>query len=197
MTNKKNKSEKGQDLKNENVEINEQAEQQENETTDVLDITTMAEYIALQKELEVAKQSATQSLEMVRNFKQDVDRIKERNQNMKEELTEKITISLAEKLLPILDNFEKSLEHISGEADKKGVEMIFNSLKASLEAMNIKSIVLEDNIFNPDKMEAIVSVPTEDENLVGTITSIVKTGYYYVPTEKVIRYTQVVVYGKN
>ena len=169
---------------------------EEGKPTEVLDITTMKEYIQLQDELKLAKEAVKESMEMVKSFKQDVDRIKERSERMTEELTEKITISLAGKIIPILDNFEKSLEHISNENDKKGVGMIFNGLKNSLKDMNVYSLELNSGVFDPEKMEAISAVKADNDDLVGTIHSVVRTGYYYEPTDKVIRYTQVVVYNK-
>ena len=168
----------------------------ESKPTEVLDITTMAEYIKLQDELKLAKEAVKESMEMVKSFKQDVDRIKERSERMTEELTEKITIGLAGKVIPILDNFEKSLEHISNDNDKKGVEMIFNGLKNALKDMKVYSLELNSGVFDPEKMEAISAVKAENDDQVGTIHSVVRTGYYYEPTDKVIRYTQVVVYNK-
>lgn len=164
--------------------------------TEVLDITTMAEYVKLQEELKLAKDAVKESMEMVKSFKQDVDRIKERSERMTEELTEKITISLASKIIPVLDNFEKSLEHISNEGDKKGVEMIFKGLKNVLQEMNVYALELNSGVFDPEKMEAVTVVPTEDEEKVGMVHSVIRTGYYYEPTDKVIRFTQVVVYNK-
>lgn len=169
---------------------------EDSKPTEVLDITTMQEYIQLQDELKLAKEAVKESMEMVKSFKQDVDRIKERSERMTEELTEKITISLAGKIIPILDNFEKSLEHISNEDDKKGVEMIFNGLKNSLKDMNVYSLELNSGVFDPEKMEAISAVKADNDDIVGTIHSVVRTGYYYEPTDKVIRFTQVVVYNK-
>ena len=166
------------------------------QTTEVLDITTMAEYIQLQEELKLSKDAVKESMEMVKSFKQDVDRIKERSESMTTELTEKITISLASKIIPILDNFEKAIEHISNENDKKGVDMIFKSLKNALSEMKVNTLELNSGVFDPEKMEAICTVNTEDESLVGTVQSVVRTGYYYEPTDKVIRFTQVVVYNK-
>lgn len=170
---------------------------QDDKPTEVLDITTMSEYIKLQEELKLAKDAVKESMEMVKSFKQDVDRIKERSERMTEELTEKITINLASKIIPVLDNFEKSLEHISNEGDKKGVEMIFKGLKNVLQEMKVYTLELNSGVFDPEKMEAVTVVPTEDDEKVGMVHSVIRTGYYYEPTDKVIRFTQVVVYNKQ
>jgi molecular chaperone GrpE len=150
----------------------------------------------LQEELKLTKEAVNESMEMVKSFKQDVDRIKERSQNLKEELTEKITIETVSKLLPVLDNFEKSFEHIVDETDKKGFKMIYNSLVQVVEKMNVEKVEVVANVFDPTKMEAITTEPTDNEDLVGTIASVYQDGYIYKPTDKVIRCTIVSVYNK-
>lgn len=171
--------------------------EQASEETEVLDITTMAEFNRMKEELFLAKEAAKESMEMVKNFKLDVDRIKERAEGMSDQLTEKITIDLTKRLLPVLDNFEKSLMHISNENDKKGVEMIYKSIKKVLEDMHVFESEVNYAVFDPEKMEAIATVPTENKDKDGMVCEVIKAGYYYEPTDKVIRYTQVAVYKNN
>lgn len=164
------------------------------EETEVLDITTMAEYNRMKEELFLAKEAAKESMEMVKNFKLDVDRIKERAETLNLQLTEKLTIELAKKLFPILDNFEKSLQHIKDEQDKKGVEMIYKSIKKVLQDMGVFEAEVAYAVFDPEKMEAIATVHTDNEDKQGMVCEVIRTGYYYEPTDKVIRYTQVAVF---
>lgn len=193
MANKKESNEIPEQKKN-SSKVKKQPKK--SETTEVLDITTFAEYKKLQEELKLTKEAVNESMEMVKSFKQDVDRIKERSQNLKEELTEKITIETVSKLLPVLDNFEKSFEHIVDETDKKGFKMIYNSLVQVVEKMNVEKVEVVANVFDPTKMEAITTEPTDNEDLVGTIASVYQDGYIYKPTDKVIRCTIVSVYNK-
>ena len=162
--------------------------------SEVLDITTMAEFNRMKEELFLAKEAAKESMEMVKNFKLDVDRIKERAESLETQITERLTIELAKKLFPILDNFEKSLEHISNEKDKKGVEMIYKSIKRALKDMGVHEAEVAYAVFDPEKMEAIATIHTDNEDKQGMVCEVVKTGYFYEPSDRVIRYTQVVVY---
>ncbi len=164
------------------------------EETEVLDITTMAEFNRMKEELFLAKEAAKESMEMVKNFKMDVDRIKERAESLNVQLTEKLTIELAKKLFPILDNFEKSLKHISSDADRQGVEMIYKSIKKALEDMGVYEAEVAYAVFDPEKMEAIATVHTDNEDKQGMVCEVIRTGYFYEPSDKVIRYTQVAVY---
>ena len=49
-------------------------------------------------------------------------------------------------------------------------------------------------VFDPEKMEAIATIHTDNEDKQGMVCEVVKTGYFYEPSDRVIRYTQVVVY---
>ena len=60
--------------------------------------------------------------------------------------------------------------------------------------MKVKRIEVVAGIFDPNKMEAIMGEPTDNPELAGTISKVIQAGYYYVPTDNVIRYTQVAVF---
>ena len=179
------------------TKINRSAESQTDEQsgpTEVLDITTFAEYKKLQEELMLAKLATKESMEMVKNFKLDIDRIRERSEKANAEAEEKVTIEVAKKLLPIIDDFEKSLVHLKAGSDFKGINMLYTALLGILDSLSIKEIEAQTGVFNPEKMDAIMAEETSKPELAGTIAHVFRKGYYYVPTDKVIRYTQVSVY---
>ena len=149
----------------------------------------------LKEELVLAKEAAKESMEMVKNFKLDVDRIKERSEALNAGLTEKITMNVVAKIIPTIDNFENAISHMAdGSSEKKGCEMIYKTLIKQLEELEIKRIECTAGVFDPNKMEAISIVSTDNPELVGTVAHVIQTGYYYHPTDNVIRYTQVAVY---
>ena len=148
----------------------------------------------MKDELFLAKEAAKESMEMVKNFKMDVDRIRERSEELNSKLDEKITMELAAKLIPTIDNFEKAFELVGSTSESKGFKMIYLSLIKALEDMKVKRIEVVAGIFDPNKMEAIMGEPTDNPELAGTISKVFSTGYYYAPTDKVIRYTQVAVF---
>ena len=153
------------------------------------------EYNRLKEELGLAKDAAKESMEMVKNFKLDVDRIKERSEALNAQLNEKITMNVVAKIIPTIDNFENAISHMQeGSSERKGCEMIHKSLIKQLEELEIKRIECTAGVFDPNKMEAISVVSTDNPELVGTVAYVISTGYYYRPTDNVIRYTQVAVY---
>ena len=94
-------------------------------------------------------------------------------------------------LLPILDDFERSIKANQKQEDE-GVVLIFNKLKSILETKGLK--VMEDPVgqeLNTDYHEAITNIPASSENMKGKIIDVVEKGYFL--NEKVIRYAKVVV----
>lgn len=148
----------------------------------------------MKEELFLAKAAAKESMEMVKNFKMDIDRIKERNEELNKSLNEKITMEVVSKILPTIDNFEMALKSTADENALKGFKMIFDGLIKALEGLKVKRIEVVAGVFDPNKMEAVYATPTEDTELVGTVSGVLSTGYYYEPTDNVIRYTQVSVF---
>ena len=190
------KKDKAKDVKDQNLE-NLKEDLSNNEEigkSEVLDIVTKAEYDQLKSELNLAKLAAKESMDMVKIFKSDLDRIKERTQNIDAQLTEKITINFCEKIIPILDNFEQSFDHIKDEVDLKAFKMLYTALKGVLDSFLVRKIDASVGVFDANKMEAIMTEKAPSVDLIGTVATVFKDGYYYEPTDKVIRYTQVSVY---
>ena len=157
--------------------------------------TLKRENARMKEELVLAKEALKESMEMVTNFKADVDRIRERSEKLNNQLHEKITMEVVAKLLPTIDNLEIAVSKMQeGSSERKGCEMIIKSLIRQLEEIDIKRIECTAGVFDPNKMEAISIVSTDNAELVGTVAHVISMGYYYRPTDNVIRYTQVAVY---
>lgn len=94
-------------------------------------------------------------------------------------------------LLPILDDFERSLK-VQTEQEDQGVELIYNKFKTTLESKGLKA--MDDPIgmdLNTDFHEAITKVPAPSEQMKGKIIDVIEKGYFL--NDKVIRYAKVVV----
>ena len=94
-------------------------------------------------------------------------------------------------LLPVLDDFERSIKANQKQEDE-GVVLIYNKLKSILETKGLK--VMEDPVgqeLNTDYHEAITNIPASSDNMKGKIIDVVEKGYFL--NEKVIRYAKVVV----
>lgn len=97
-------------------------------------------------------------------------------------------------LLPIIDDFERSLT-ISKDRREfgpfyKGIELIYQKFIGLLNAKGVQPIDSEGKQFNVDLHDALMQVPKEDVEP-NTIIEEVEKGYLY--KDKVIRHAKVVV----
>tara|TARA_B100000214_G_scaffold127407_1_gene90588 strand:+ start:5166 stop:5696 length:531 start_codon:yes stop_codon:yes gene_type:complete len=98
-------------------------------------------------------------------------------------------------LLPILDNFERSIK-ANNYAEEDGPVLIFKQLKSELEKKGLQEI--ENPIgkeLDTDFHEAITNIPATKESDKGKIIDIIEKGYLL--GEKVLRYAKVVVANKE
>ena len=94
-------------------------------------------------------------------------------------------------LLPILDNFERSIK-ANNYSDSDGPTLIYKQLKAELEKKGLKE--MESPIgkkLDTDFHEATANVPATKKNQKGKIIDVIEKGYFL--GEKIIRYAKVVV----
>ena len=92
-----------------------------------------------------------------------------------------------ERLLPVLDNFERAIEHGEGG---DGVRLVFTELKAALEGEGLTEIHSEGAPFDPTVHEAVESVD-DPEVAEPTVRTVYRRGYKV--KESVIRPAMVVV----
>ncbi len=94
-------------------------------------------------------------------------------------------------LLPILDNFERSIK-ANNYSDEEGTVLIFKQLKSELNKKGLEE--MENPIgkeLDTDFHEATAHIPTNDKKQKGKIVDVIEKGYLL--GEKVLRYAKVVV----
>jgi len=94
-------------------------------------------------------------------------------------------------LLPILDNFERSIK-ANNYSENDGPTLIYKQLKTELEKKGLKE--MESPIgkeLDTDFHEATANVPAPKKNQKGKIIDVIEKGYFL--GEKIIRYAKVVV----
>lgn len=96
-------------------------------------------------------------------------------------------------MLPIIDDFERALEHLPEEDSpvKEGIVMIHNKFVNFLKNNGVKEMETKDQPFDMDLHEAISMFPAADESMKGKIVDCTQKGYTF--HDKVIRYAKVVV----
>jgi len=125
----------------------------------------------------------------------EFDNYRKRTLKEKIELTKQAGEKLLLGILPVMDDFERALEHmeISPEcvAFKEGVELIYIKLRDFIRQQGVKEIECLNCEFNVDLHEAVNKIPVEDESLKGKVIEVIQKGYYL--NDKVIRHSKVVV----
>ena len=121
----------------------------------------------------------------------EYDNFKKRTQKEKEELGTFAVSATIEKLLPVIDNFERALDSVSEDEKNtfsEGVEMVYRQMIEILDKMGVSEIEALGCEFNPEIHNAVMHVDddTQDANVV--VEQFMK-GYKY--KDKVIRYSMV------
>ena len=102
--------------------------------------------------------------------------------------------SVIEKILPVVDNFERGLgsipEEDKGSAFAEGMNMIYKQLIGELDKMGVKPIEAVGVEFNPDFHNAVMQVES-DEYESGFVAQELQKGYTY--NDSVVRYSMVAV----
>ncbi len=130
---------------------------------------------ALETEVSSLKEQLLRNHAELQNFKRRNEdaRIKERKFANQE---------LMKSLLPVIDNFdlafdkEKENEQLKGAL--KGFEMIYNSLKQTLEAHGLKEVEALNLPFDPNYHQAVMT-EAHDELDSNTVIEVYQKGYLY------------------
>lgn len=122
----------------------------------------------------------------------EFDNFRKRTEKEKSHMYEAGAKDIIEKILPIIDDFERGLGTVE-EGNKQdsfvqGMEMVYKKLMTTLEGIGVTPIEAVGQEFNPDFHNAIMHV--EDENFGENIISEeLQKGYMY--RDSVVRYSMV------
>ncbi len=174
------KKSKKEELTEEQVDTQQEAQQEE-----VVEQTVEEQ---LQEELRAEKDKFLRLFAEFENYKRRTS--KERIELFKT-ASEDVMVSL----LPVLDDFDRAYLEISKTKEKellKGVELINNKLRSTLEQKGLSQIKVEQGeTFNADDHEAVTQIPAPSDDMKGKIIDVIEKGY--VLGEKVIRFPKVVI----
>jgi molecular chaperone GrpE len=109
----------------------------------------------------------------------DFENLKKRVERERVEHRLRATESLLERLLPVLDNFERALAARSGEeALRTGVQMIYRQLYDELRREGLKPVEALGQLFDPSVHEAVAT--TADSGLPAhTVVGELQRGYFF------------------
>jgi molecular chaperone GrpE len=163
---------------------------QKDEITDMDSIpsepTTRDQLVTLSQQL---KDQEDKYLRLYAEF----DNFRRRNAKERLELIQSAGSDIIVSLLPVLDDFNRSLKASVNDSDslKEGVELVHRKLFQILEAKGLKKMEVKDITFDPDFHEAITQIPVSDEKQKGQVVDVVEDGYLL--NEKVLRFAKVII----
>ncbi len=122
----------------------------------------------------------------------EFDNFRKRTSKEKEQMFSMGERSVIEKMLPVVDNFERGLAAVpeaeKGSAIASGMEMIYKQMMKQLEDLGVKPIEAVGKEFDPNFHNAVMQVES-DELESGVVAQEFQKGYTYHDT--VIRHSMV------
>lgn len=122
----------------------------------------------------------------------EFDNFRKRTEKEKSQMYEIGAKDIIDKILPVVDNFERGLDGVKEEEKNdpfiQGMEMVYKQLMTTLEGVGVKPIEAVGKEFNPDFHNAVMHV--EDENFGENIVAEeFQKGYMY--RDSVVRHSMV------
>lgn len=122
----------------------------------------------------------------------EFDNFRKRTSKEKEQMFSMGEKSVIEKILPVVDNFERGLASVpeaeKGSAIVSGMEMVYKQLIKQLEDLGVKPIEAVGKEFDPNYHNAVMQVASEEYES-GVVAQEYQKGYTYHDT--VIRHSMV------
>lgn len=140
---------------------------------------------ALKDQVQTLQDKVVRQMAEFDNYRKRTDKEKEQMFSMGEK-------SVIEKILPIVDNFERGFATVT-EDDKKdafyqGMEKVYQQLKKQLEDLGVKAIECEGREFDPNFHNAVMQVESDTQES-GTVAQELQKGYLY--HDQVLRHSMV------
>ena len=124
----------------------------------------------------------------------EFENFRKRTDREKTQMFETGAKSVIEKILPVVDNFERGLQTTVSEggndAFMEGMNMVYKQLMTELENIGVKPIEAIGTEFNPDFHNAVMQVESEEFES-GIVAQELQKGYLYHDT--VVRHSMVAV----
>ena len=147
-----------------------------------------------QKKLEEAQKSAEAYKDQFLRKAAEFDNYKKRTDGERIELIKYANERLISQILPILDDFQRSMKAGSAKHDfdqfYKGIELVANKLAKVLETQGLKAFDSLGQPFNVDFHDALLQSPSADVPP-NTVVEEVEKGYHL--HDKVLRHAKVIV----
>ena len=149
---------------------------------------------AADKKAEAYETKIAELEDRVKRQMAEFENYRKRTEKEKAAMFEMGAKSVVEKILPVVDNFERGLAAVP-EADKEGafasgMNLIYKQMMTELEGLGVKPIEAVGKEFDPNLHNAVMQVES-DEYEEGIVAQELLKGYMY--RESVVRHSMVAV----
>jgi molecular chaperone GrpE len=180
------------------IELNETSdEQKETQDDSPENKVVMDEKTELEEKVTLLETEIDKYKELALRKAAEFENYKRRTENDQLNLLKYAAESLIIKLLPTIDDLERSLSHMTEENDvqkiKEGIQLIYNKFIKTLDEQGVKKI---ESIGKPFDVEFHSAVMQRDDDSVAphTVIDELETGYIF--KDRVIRHAKVIVSGE-
>ncbi len=146
------------------------------------------------KKTEAMKEKIDELEDKVKRQMAEFENFRKRTDKEKTAMFETGAKSVIEKILPVVDNFERGFQGMSEEdlnaPFAQGMKMVYDQLVAQLDNLGVKPIEAVGKEFDPDLHNAVMQVESEEYEE-GIIAQELQKGYMYRDT--VVRHSMVAV----
>ena len=180
-------------LEEEDVKLEEETVSETEETEETVEEKTAEKKGLFGKKKKDKKDEKIEELtDMVKRQMAEFDNFRKRTEKEKASMYQIGAREIVEKILPVVDNFERGFNSISEEEREtpfaKGMDMVYKQTMKMLEDSDVKPIEALGMEFNPELHNAVMHV--EDDSVgEGIIVEEFEKGYTY--RETVIRHSMV------
>lgn len=144
------------------------------------------------KKQEALKTKIEELEDRVKRQMAEFDNFRKRTEKEKSAMFETGAKSVIEKILPVVDNFERGLaavpESEKGNAFVQGMEMIYKQILTELESIDVKPIEAVGKEFDPEFHNAVMQVESGEYES-GVVAQELQKGYTY--RDSVVRHSMV------
>lgn len=122
----------------------------------------------------------------------EFENFRKRSEKEKSQMFEIGAKSVVEKILPVIDNFERGLasmpEEEKGKPFADGIELVYKQMLGALDEIGVKPIEAVGQEFDPNFHNAVMTVESDDMES-GTVAEELQKGYMY--QDSVVRHSMV------
>ena len=184
-----NEQEENAEAKTEESAEKEQAAEEEKEESGKL-----KNFKKKDKKLEALENQKKELEDKVMRQMAEFENYRKRTEKEKATMFEMGAKSVIEKMLPVVDNFERGLASVPQENQTdpiyEGMNLIYKQLMGELDKLGVKPIEALGQEFNPDLHNAVMQVESEEFEE-GIVAQELQKGYMY--RDSVVRHSMVAV----